>query len=101
MPNWVGDAQQIDNDAVFKKTEERQTDSSEEDTLVKKCNQTSQTEDLSKKTQSGNWWAPPRDVIIYFSELCESYPEAIDCYVLPLVQTEIRVILIFRKKICI
>lgn len=36
-------------------------------------------------------WIAPREVIIYFSELCENYPDAIDCYVIPLVINEIQV----------
>ncbi len=97
VPNWVGEAQQIDNDAVFKKSEEQQTENTVhnagEKTLLKTTDNASGNigDESLKKLQSTNWWAPPREVIIYFSELCESYPEAIDSHVLPLVQTEIQV----------
>lgn len=44
-----------------------------------------------KKNKSAEGWIPPREVIIYFSELCENYPDTIDRYVLPLVENEIQV----------
>jgi hypothetical protein len=47
--------------------------------------------ETSQNKQFPDWWTPPKEVIIYFSEQCENYPEAIDRYVLPLVQREIRV----------
>lgn len=44
-----------------------------------------------KNKQSPDGWTPPREVIIYFSELCEDYPDTIDRYVLPLVEKKIQV----------
>ncbi|XP_045033598.1 importin subunit beta-like isoform X1 [Daphnia magna] len=43
-----------------------------------------------KNKQSPDGWTPPREVIIYFSELCEDYPDTIDRYVLPLVEKKIQ-----------
>lgn len=50
-------------------------------------------EEFSRK-ETVDCWIAPREVIIYFSELCENYPVAIECYVLPLVINELQVQLI-------
>lgn len=36
-------------------------------------------------------WIPPKEVIIYLSELCESFPKAIDAYILPCFRLKIKV----------
>lgn len=48
-------------------------------------------DDLLVDSQPRDCWSPPREVVIFFSELCESYPEAIDDHILPLVEVEIQV----------
>ncbi|XP_057379448.1 importin subunit beta-like [Daphnia carinata] len=62
---------------------------SESDPMSKISSQKNRGEILKNK-QSPDGWTPPREVIIYFSELCEDYPDTIDRYVLPLVEREIQ-----------
>lgn len=43
------------------------------------------------KTCTDNWM-PPKEVIIYLSELCESFPKTIDIHILPHFPTKIKVL---------
>ncbi|KAI9551522.1 hypothetical protein GHT06_021855 [Daphnia sinensis] len=100
VSNSSAKAEQACYDAVFKgdltlddlevsnATEKKQNKS---DTMSK-VNRASQKNrgETFKNKQSPDGWTPPREVIIYFSELCEDYPDTIDRYVLPLVEREIQ-----------
>lgn len=99
--NYASEAQPMNYDSFFK-TESRihqentfNTEENEQNhnTLITKVKRNDQKKDeeLLQNHQLADRWTPPREIIIYFSEQCQNYPEAIDRFVLPLFQREIRV----------
>jgi hypothetical protein len=101
---YDNEAHQMDYDSIFKTegavhnedTSIMKEDKQNQNTLITEVNRNIQKKEgeTPQNEQSADLWTPPKEIIIYFSEQCENYPEAIDHYVLPLVQTEIRVRLI-------